>query len=50
MDEILDLKNWYIQKFEHLEKNLNGDLSTEVLLCAVTSEAIYRITYNYYRL
>ena len=28
MDEILDLKNWYIQKFEHLEKNLNGDLST----------------------
>ncbi|MEJ2618500.1 MAG: SufD family Fe-S cluster assembly protein, partial [Ignavibacteriaceae bacterium] len=28
MDEILDLKNWYIQKFEHLEKNLNGDSST----------------------
>ena len=25
MNEILDLKNWYIQKFEHLEKNLNGD-------------------------
>jgi Fe-S cluster assembly protein SufD len=24
MDEILDLKNWYIQKFEHLERNLNG--------------------------
>ena len=28
MNEIIDLKNWYIQKFEHLEKNLNGDLST----------------------
>ncbi|MGA9292021.1 MAG: SufD family Fe-S cluster assembly protein, partial [Ignavibacteriaceae bacterium] len=27
MDEILDLKNWYIQKFEHLETNLNGDSS-----------------------
>ncbi len=25
MNEILDLKNWYIQKFEHLENNLNGD-------------------------
>ncbi|MEJ2614507.1 MAG: hypothetical protein P8Z35_06095, partial [Ignavibacteriaceae bacterium] len=28
MNEILDLKNWYIQKFEHLEKNLNGNSST----------------------
>jgi Fe-S cluster assembly protein SufD len=28
MDEILDLKNWYIQKFEHLENNLNGGSGT----------------------
>ena len=28
MGEILDLKNWYIQKFEHLESNLNGDSSS----------------------
>jgi Fe-S cluster assembly protein SufD len=28
MDEILDLKNWYLQKFEHLERSLNGDSTT----------------------
>jgi Fe-S cluster assembly protein SufD len=28
MNEILDLKNWYIQNFEHLETNLNGDSET----------------------